>query len=192
MLMGEFNQDAEMIKAAERALTALLDSPLNFGATCTEANKEAWRFTRPWPRMLADHLNSILVMDPTPATAQDEISDTLSLIVLLSNKLAFVYYHKRNLAKRMLGPLKEFHMELERFVVSSLIALGYNEQLLRPTSSLIANYSYKNPGEGGEGGRVGGGGGGGVGGGGVLPKAPPIEFDFLYLSKSLWKQCGVW
>jgi hypothetical protein len=204
-----FKEDAVMIKAAEHALATLMDSPLKFGAMCTEARNEVWRFTRPWPRMLADHINSILTMDWQPATTQDDIYDALNLIALLSNKIAFVNYHKRHLAKRILGHLRGFDMELERFVVSSLLHLGCPSELLQPISRLLEDYKVFDSssfligedgvggGGGGRGGSDGdgGGGGGGVDGdgvGGSLIKAPPFDFDIRYLSKSAWQGSGVW
>jgi hypothetical protein len=185
--MKAFKKDAEMIKAAESALTTLMDSPLEFGATCTEANKQVWRLTRSWPKMLADHLNSILAMDKKTTKAQDDISDTLHLIVLPSNKMAFVNYHNRNLSKRILGSVKAFDMDLELFVVSGLKALGYNADLLRPISRLLGDYNvlYGRGREGEE--------GGGSGGGAVPLEAGPFEFVFKpFLSQSVWTQCGVW
>jgi acyl-CoA synthetase (AMP-forming)/AMP-acid ligase II len=71
--------------------------------------------------MLADHINAIIT-NPG-ATSNEELSDTLDLIVLLSNKLAFINYHKRHLAKRLLNPVKGFEakcLDLEKAVISRL------------------------------------------------------------------------
>jgi hypothetical protein len=66
LLIKAFKKDAVMIKAAEDALTAFLDSPLKFGMIFTGARAEAWRL-KPiwrlksyWHIMFADHINSIL------------------------------------------------------------------------------------------------------------------------------------
>jgi hypothetical protein len=159
--------------------------------------------------MLADQINSILTMDRKPSTILDDISDVLNLITLLSNKISLVIYHKRHLAKRILGDCRRFDVELERFVVSGLIRRGYTPDLLRPISRLLDDCIlfeikeekggvYKVVGSSnhifliGERGREGGGGGGGGGGDGVLLKGSPFEFDIRYLSKSAWQQCEVW
>jgi hypothetical protein len=178
-----------MINAAEHALTTLMDSPLEFGAVCTEAGKEVWRLTRPWPRMLADHINAIITnlrYDAAP-TSKDDISDALDLIVLLSNKLAFVNYHKRHLAKRLLNPVKRFEaecLELENAVMSRLQKVC-DGLLLSKCTRLLGDYdSSRQFAE-------------------ELSKskeleqrsgsmAPIQDFDVRYLSKRVWQECGVW
>ena len=174
-----------MTKVAEDALTQFMDTPLKFGAMCTESSKEEWRLTRQWARMLADHINAIIT-NPG-ATSNEELSDTLDLIVLLSNKLAFINYHKRHLAKRLLNPVKGCEakcLELENVVISRLQKvcdglllskctrlLGdhdssrqFSEQLLRSNELEQRR--------------------------GLM--APIEDFDMRYLSKRVWRECGVW
>jgi len=174
-----------MTKKAEDALTQFMDTPLKFGAMCTEPRKEEWRLTRQWARMLADHINAIIT-NPG-ATSNEELSDTLDLIVLLSNKLAFINYHKRHLAKRLLNPVKGCEakcLELENAVISRLQKvcdglllskctrlLGdhdssrqFSEQLLRSNELEQRR--------------------------GLM--APIEDFDMRYLSRRVWEQCGVW
>ena len=172
-----------MTKVAEDALTQFMDTPLKFGAMCTEPRKEEWRLTRQWARMLADHINAIIT-NPG-ATSNEELSDTLDLIVLLSNKLAFINYHKRHLAKRLLNPVKGFEarcLDLENAVISRLhkmcdgmylctrllgdydSSLQFSEQLLRSNELEQRRGSM----------------------------APIEDFDMRYLSRSVWEQCGVW
>ena len=76
MIQG-FARDAVMTKVAEDALTQFMDTPLKFGAMCTEPRKEEWRLTRQWARMLADHINAIIT-NPG-ATSNEELSDTCLL-----------------------------------------------------------------------------------------------------------------
>jgi uncharacterized membrane protein YgcG len=188
-----------MTEKAEDALTQFMETPLKFGAMCTESSKEEWRLTRQWARMLADHINAIIT-NPG-ATSNEELSDTLDLIVLLSNKLAFINYHKRHLAKRLLNPVKGFEarcMELENAAISRLQKVC-DGLLLSKCTRLLGDHDSSRQfseelarvlGSGGGGGDGGGGargGGGGGGGGGV-----PIDFDMRYLSKRVWRECGVW
>ncbi len=182
-----FKKDAVMITAADRALTMLMNLPLEFGAVCTEAGKEVWRLTRPWTRMLADHIHAIItnVRYETVATTKDEMSDALHLVVLLSNKFEFVNYHKRHLAKRLLNPLKGFEdlcSELEDIVIRSLrtvcdhVLLAKCERLLADHYSsrkfsreLFEEFETCRP-----------------------TLAPVADFDIRYLSKYAWQTCGVW
>jgi hypothetical protein len=192
LLIPAFKEDSVMIEAAELALTTLMHLPLKFGAMCTEARKEVWRFTRTWPRMLADHINSILTK-PGPRKSEDDISDALNLIALMPNKIAFANHHKRHLANRILGHWIGFDKELERFVVEDLVRLGYPSELLRPISTLLEDCSSFRIEE------VGGtlycnrqGGRGRFDLWFANLKAPPFELDFDYLSESVWRECGVW
>jgi hypothetical protein len=185
LLIQAFKKDTVMIKVAEDAFAALMDLPLKFGATCTEAKKEAWRLTRQWPRMLADHINAIIT-NPGP-TSKDDISDTLNLVVLLSNKLDFINYHKRHLAKRLLNPVKGFEalcIELENVAISRLQTVC-DRLLLSKCEKLLADHdSSRQFSE-------------------ELSKskelemrrdalAPIDDFDIRYLSKRVWRECGVW
>ena len=124
ILTDAFKRDAVMNKVAEDALTAFMDTPLKFGAMSTEPKKEEWRLTRVWARLLADHVNAIITSPGS--TAKEDLSDTLDLVALLSNKLAFIQYHKRLLAKRLLNPVKGLEaraLELEGFVISRMQAM---------------------------------------------------------------------
>ncbi len=185
LLIEAFKKDSVMIKVAEDAFSALMDLPLKFGATCTEAKKEAWRLTRQWPRMLADHINTIIT-NPGPSS-KDEISDTLNLVVLLSNKLDFINYHKRHLAKRLLNPVKGFEalcIELENAAISRLQTVC-DRLLLSKCEKLLSDHdSSRQFSE-------------------ELSKskelemrrealAPVDDFDIRYLSKRVWRECGVW
>ena len=174
-----------MIKVAEDVFAALMDLPLKFGAMCSEAKKEVWRLTRQWPRMLADHINAIIT-NPGPSS-KDDISDVLNLVVLLSNKLDFINYHKRHLAKRLLNPVKGFEelcIELEN-VVTSRLQTVCDRMLLSKCVTLLGDHdsSKKFSDE--------------------LSKskelemhkptlAPVDDFDIRYLSKRVWRECGVW
>jgi hypothetical protein len=185
LLIRAFKQDAVMIKVVEDAFTAFLDTPIKFGATCTVARKEQWRLTRQWSRMLADHIN-VIVTNPS-AGSKDELTDTLNLVVLLSNKLAFINYHKRHLAKRLLNPVKgseSLCLELENVVISRLQSVC-DRLLLAKCEKLIADHdSSRQFSE-------------------ELSKskelelrkaalAPIEDFDMRYLSKRVWRECGVW
>jgi hypothetical protein len=178
-----FKKDAVMITAAERALTTLMNSPLEFGAMCTEARNEVWRFTRPWTRMLADHIHAIITKPG--ATSKADVSDALDLVVLLSNKFEFANYHKRHLAKRILNPLIGFEdlcSELEDIVIRRLctvcdrMLLAKCERLLedhyssrRFSRELFEEFETCRP-----------------------TLAPVAHFDIRYLSKYVWQNCGVW
>jgi hypothetical protein len=175
-----FKKDAVMIKAAENALTTFMDSPLQFGAVCIEAREKVWRLTRPWPRLLADHINAIIT-NPGP-TSKDDISDALDLVVLLSNKLAFVNYHKRNLAKRILSPV--LCIELENVAISRLRTVC-DHYLWAKCETLLADhdtsrrfsdeFSRSNEIEM------------------HMPALAPVDdFDIRYLSKRTWQECKVW
>ena len=135
--------------------------------------------------MLADHIN-VVITNPV-ATSRDELSDTLNLVVLLSNKVAFINYHKRHLAKRLLNPVKGSEalcLELESDVISRLKAVC-NLLLLAKCETLIADHdsSRKFSEE-------------------LLASrelqsrkatlAPIEDFDMRYLSKRVWRECGVW
>ena len=135
-----FKRDAVMTKVAEDALTAFMDTPLKFGAISTEPKKEEWRLTRVWARLLADHVNAVIT-SPGSA-ANEELSDTLDLVALLSNKLAFIQYHKRLLAKRLLNPIKGLEaraLELEGFVISRIQAIC-DGGLVSGCTSLLADH----------------------------------------------------
>ena len=141
-----FKKDAVMITAADRALTMLMNLPLEFGAVCTEAGKEVWRLTRPWTRMLADHIHAIItnVRYETVATTKDKMSDALHLVVLLSNKFEFFNYHKRHLAKRLLNPWKGYEdlcSELEDIVIRSLRTVCDHGLLAKCERLLADHYS---------------------------------------------------
>jgi hypothetical protein len=97
LLIGAFKEDAVMIKAAEDALTAFLDSPLKFGMIFTGARAEAWilkpiwRLKSYWLVMFADHINSIIadhiahtLVGETDALSR--LSDALNLCVLMTDK----------------------------------------------------------------------------------------------------------
>ena len=185
VLIQGFARDSVMTKVAEDALTQFMDTPLKFGAMCTEPSKEEWRLTRQWARMLADHINAIIT-NPG-ATSNEELSDTLDLIVLLSNKLAFINYHKRHLAKRLLNPVKGCEakcLELENAVISRLQKVC-DCSLLSKCTRLLGDYdSSRQFAE-------------------ELSKskeleqrsgsmAPIEDFDVRYLSKRVWQECGVW
>ena len=172
-----------MTKVAEDALTQFMDTPLKFGAMCTEPRKEEWRLTRQWTRMLADHINAIIT-NPG-ATSNEELSDTLDLIVLLSNKLAFINYHKRHLAKRLLNPVKGFEakcLDLEKAVISRLPKksdglklvtrlLGDHDSSRQFSDQLLKSEELEQ--------RRG-------------SMAPIEDFDMRYLSRRVWELCGVW
>ncbi len=49
-----------MIRTAEEAFTRFFDRPLKFGAMRIDAAGEEWRLVRPWPRMIADYIDSIM------------------------------------------------------------------------------------------------------------------------------------
>jgi len=183
------SQDAVILKVAEEALTAFMDTPLKFGAVCIEAKKEEWRLTRQWARMFADHINFIIT---NPGTApKDELRDmldrALDLIVLLSNKLAFINYHKRHLAKRLLNPVKGFEsycLELENVVISRMQLVCDGSLLSKCTLLLRDHDSSRQFSE-------------------ELLKSKELEqrkaslvpvedFDMRYLSKRVWRECGVW
>ena len=185
LLIQAFKKDTVMIKVAEDVFAALMDLPLKFGAMCSEAKKEVWRLTRQWPRMLADHINAIIT-NPGPSS-KDDISAVLNLVVLLSNKLDFINYHKRHLAKRLLNPLKGFEdlcIELENVAISRLQTVC-DRLLLAKCEKLLADHeSSKQFSE-------------------ELGKskeletrrdelAPVDDFDIRYLSKRVWRECGVW
>ena len=134
--------------------------------------------------MLADHIHAIItnVRYETVATTKDKMSDALHLVVLLSNKLAFVNYHKRNLAKRILSPV--LCIELENVAISRLQTVC-DRLLLAKCEKLLADHeSSKQFSE-------------------ELGKskeletrrdelAPVDDFDIRYLSKRVWRECGVW
>ncbi len=185
VLVQGFARDAVMTKVAEDALTQFMDTPLKFGAICIEAKKEEWRLVRQWARMLADHINSIIT-NPG-ATSNDELSCTLDLVTLLSNKLAFINYHKRHLAKRLLNPVKGCEakcLELENIVISRLQKVCDGLLLSKCTRLLGDHDSSRQFSE-------------------ELSKsreleqrkasmAPIEDFDMRYLSKRVWRECGVW
>ena len=170
--MRAFKKDAVMIEAAETAFTAFLDLPLKFGMISTEAGPEAWRLTSYWFGMLAEHIN-IIITSPGP-TSNDDISDALGLVVLLSDKLAFAHFHTWHVTERLLKPVAGFEdvcIELECFVVLGLLARHYDQSLLYRIQKLLVDYIvHELPGgrmvrRGGFFGGVGGGGGGGAGAG---------------------------
>jgi hypothetical protein len=189
VLEQAFAKDAVILKVAEEALTAFMDTPLKFGAVCVEAKKEEWRLTRQWARMFADHINFIIT---NPSTApKDELRDmldrTLDLIVLLSNKLAFINYHKRHLAKRLLNPVKgseSYCLELENVVISRMRTVCDGLLMSKCTKLLGDHDSSRQFSE-------------------ELLKSKELEqrkaslvpiedFDMRYLSKRVWRECGVW
>ncbi len=184
ILTDAFKRDAVMTKVAEDALTAFMDTPLKFGAISTEPKKEEWRLTRVWARLLADHVNAVIT-SPGSA-ANEELSDTLDLVALLSNKLAFIQYHKRLLAKRLLNPVKGLEaraLELEGFVISRIQAIC-DGGLVSGCTSLLADHEAsrqfseelsksKELEKGLQGGALG----------------AVEDFDMRYLSKRVWPQC---
>jgi hypothetical protein len=139
--------------------------------------------------MFADHINFIIT---NPGTApKDELRDmldrALDLIVLLSNKLAFINYHKRHLAKRLLNPVKGFEsycLELENVVISRMQLVCDGSLLSKCTLLLRDHDSSRQFSE-------------------ELLKSKELEqrkaslvpvedFDMRYLSKRVWRECGVW
>ncbi len=189
-----------MIKAAENAFTAFLDLPLNFGMMSTEARSEAWRSTLKWFVMLHNHID-IIITNPGP-TSNDDISDALGLVVLLSDKLAFAHFHAWHLTERLLNPVAEFEdvcIELERFVVRGLLASHCDQSLMYPIQKLLDDYIvHELPGgrmvrRGGVG-RGGGGGGGGARGHDLplssldpRPESDSVQCEIRYLSESVWR-----
>jgi len=189
VLEQAFEKDAVILKVAEEALTAFMDTPLKFGAVCIEATKEEWRLTWQWERMLADHINFIIT-NPSFAL-RDELRGmldcTLDLIVLLSNKLAFLNYHKRHLAKRLLNPVKGFEsycLELENVVISRMRMvcdgllmskctrlLGDHDSSRQFSEELLKSKELEQR---------------------KASLVPVEDFDMRYLSKRVWRECGVW
>ena len=96
-----------MIRTAEEAFTRFFDRPLKFGAMRIDATGEGWRFVRPWPRMIADYIDSIM----SPIAFRQSIGNvevfereciqTMNLALLLSNRDAFIDYHNFLLARRI-------------------------------------------------------------------------------------------
>jgi len=184
LLIRAFKQDTVMNKTAEDVFARFLDTPVKFGPMCIGQKKEEWRLVRQWPRMLADHIN-VIITNPGPAS-KDDISDILNLVVLLSNKLAFVNYHKRHLAKRLLNPVKgseSLCLELENVVIIRLQAVCDGQLLAKCQKLITDHHDSRQFSE-------------------ELSKskelevrkaslAPIEDFDMRYLSKRVWRECGV-
>jgi hypothetical protein len=175
-----------LIQAAEVCVSKFLDSPVNFGAVCIEAKKEEWRVTKSWGSLLADHINFIIT-NPGLAAVDEDLAATLDLVSLLTNKLAFINYHKRHLAKRLLNPIKSFESkchQLEKTVMermktvceSSLLThclnlLSDHDSSNRMSSEFSASNQLEL----------------------VRNSLLPIsDFDMRYLSKRVWSASGVW
>jgi hypothetical protein len=162
-----------------------MDTPLKFGAMCIEARKEEWRIVRPWGRLLADHVNFIITNPNSESSG--ELAATLDLVVLLSNKVVFINYHKRHLAKRLLKPVKGFESkctELEHAVIARMQSvceglllskctklLSDHESSCKFGEELISSKEFEE----------------------VKCSLTPVEdFSMRYLSKRIWRECGVW
>jgi hypothetical protein len=107
-----FEGDADLITTAENAFSRFFERPLKFGAMRIDAAGEEWRFVRPWPRMIADYIDSI--MSPIAfrqsignqsienvEASERECIQTMNLAILLSNRDAFIDYHNFLLARRI-------------------------------------------------------------------------------------------
>ena len=107
-----FEGDADLITTAENAFSRFFERPLKFGAMRIDAAGEEWRFVRPWPRMIADYIDSIM----SPIAFRQSIGNqsienveafereciqTMNLAILLSNRDAFIDYHNFLLARRI-------------------------------------------------------------------------------------------
>jgi hypothetical protein len=101
--------------------------------------------------------------------------------------LAFINYHKRHLAKRLLNPVKgseSYCLELENVVISRMRMVCDGSLLSKCTKLLGDHDSSRQFSE-------------------ELLKSKELEqrkaslvpvedFDMRYLSKRVWRECGVW
>jgi hypothetical protein len=106
-----------MVKSAEAAFTKFLSVPLKFGAMRIDANTEEWRVVRPWPRMIADYIDSIMTREADHAETSDLLEKAMKVAVLVSDKLKLIDYHNFLLARRIFKGKHEGDHEVERLLL---------------------------------------------------------------------------
>ena len=103
-----------MVKSAEAAFTKFLSVPLKFGAMRIDANTEEWRVVRPWPRMIADYIDSIMTRQANHAETSDLLEKAMKVAVLVSDKLKLIDYHNFLLARRIFKAKQNDDIERRR------------------------------------------------------------------------------